>query len=83
VRHSPRSPLQVDRPLPVPVACRLSRGGSGSIGVHLPLSHRWTTGSSWDTPAADFGERITTVEPESRIRLIPSAPSGVAKTKHI
>jgi hypothetical protein len=37
----------------------------------------------WDIPAADFGERITTVEPESRVRLIPSAPSGVAIIKHI
>jgi len=38
---------------------------------------------SWDTPAADFGERITTVEPESQVRLIALAPSGVAQTKRL
>ena len=54
-----------------------------AVRVELPIDGSFATGSSWDTPAADFGERMTTVEPESLVRLIPLAPSVVAKIKHV
>jgi hypothetical protein len=51
-----------------------------AIGVHLPLSRRWTTGSNWDFPAGDDDESLITKSLEAPATQIRFLQALVAKT---